>query len=431
MGTKDSKKKAPKRMAADKEKEKKKKTTRKKVVKEEAEVKKPKRVAKKAETKKVAKRATKKATKPKHEKKELDNISKIQRDGSIIRTSKNVKEKYRPLKEDDYEFSDDIFSAFQRAESQYNEASDINNYDLVDSEENDGTKELVRVRSKKQAKRYKAREEEKKKSIEKEKKDKRKNKTKRRIIICVEIVLVIIIIISAIYIIKWFIVNNNSKSEQDSLLAAVTINIEPEENVDIKEAIKSKELNADDYSIDFNTLQSKNSDTVAWLKVNNTNIEYVVTQSSDNEYYLTHSFDNSTNSAGWVFADFRDEFDGSSENIVIYGHNRKDGSMFGTLRYCLTADWFSKDCNQIIVLNTPNGKYNYQIFSVYSVLNEDYYITTDFSSTEEYQTFLNTIASRTINDFGVGVTTDDKILTLSTCSANNKYRTVVHAKLIN
>lgn len=423
-------------MAADKEKEKK-KTTRKKVAKKETEEKKPKRATKKAEAKKVAKKATtkkkestKKVTKPKHEKKELDNISKIQRDGSVIRTSKVVKEKYKPLKEDDYDFTDDIFSAFQRAESQYNEASDINNYDYVESDENEGQKELVRVRSKKQAKRYKVIEEEKQKNKEKEKKNKKKNKRKRRIIIVIEIILVLIIIASAIYIFKWLSDNKSSKDEQDSLLAAVKVDIEVEDGVDIKEAIKSNPLDAKNYSIDFNTLKSKNSDTVGWLKVNNTSIEYVVVQSSDNEYYLTHSFDNSTNSAGWVFADFRDEFDGSSENIVIYGHNRKDGSMFGTLRYCLTADWFSKDCNKIIVLNTPNGKYNYQIFSVYSVLNEDYYITTDFSNNEEYQEFLNTISSRTINDFGVGVTTEDKILTLSTCSANNKYRTVVHAKLI-
>ena len=71
----------------------------------------------------------------------------------------------------------------------------------------------------------------------------------------------------------------------------------------------------------------------------------------------------------------------------------------------------------------------WQVFSVYKVPNETYYLTTDFSSDDEYSKFLKTIKGRSVHNFDVSVSSSDKILTLSTCSSNNK-RVVVHAKLV-
>ena len=71
----------------------------------------------------------------------------------------------------------------------------------------------------------------------------------------------------------------------------------------------------------------KNPDIKAYIKVNNTNIDYVVVQSSNNNYYLNHNFNKEYNTAGWIFFDYKNKLDGTDKNIIIYGHNTKDNSM--------------------------------------------------------------------------------------------------------
>ena len=86
------------------------------------------------------------------------------------------------------------------------------------------------------------------------------------------------------------------------------------------------------YTIDFSSLKKKNPDTVAHIKVNNTNIDYVVVKSKDNSYYLKHNFEKKYSGAGWIFADYHNKFDGTDKNIVLYAHRMLNGSMFGTLK---------------------------------------------------------------------------------------------------
>ena len=85
---------------------------------------------------------------------------------------------------------------------------------------------------------------------------------------------------------------------------------------------------------------------------------------------------------GWVFADYRLNVDGTDRNYIIYGHNRRDGSMFGTLKNILTADWYNNEENLKIVYVAKDEYAEYQVFSVYQVENEDYYITTSFTDAE-------------------------------------------------
>ena len=169
---------------------------------------------------------------------------------------------------------------------------------------------------------------------------------------------------------------------------------------------------------------------MAWIKVNNTNIEYPIVKTSNNSYYLTHSFDKSYNSAGWPFADYKNKFDGTDKNIVMYGHNRKDGSMFATLKNVLSPEWYNNEKNRNIIFNTENENSIYEVFSVYQIENEEYYIQTEFKTKDKFEKFIKTIKKRSIKDFGVEVTSEDSILTLSTCANNNKYRVVLHAKKV-
>ena len=107
-------------------------------------------------------------------------------------------------------------------------------------------------------------------------------------------------------------------------------------------------------NVNFDELIKKNSDTIAWINVNNTNINYPVVQTNDNEYYLTHSYDKSSNEAGWVFLDFRNHSDFSDRNNIIYAHSRLDKTMFGSLSRVLKSDWYTDKSNHIIRISTPN-----------------------------------------------------------------------------
>lgn len=246
------------------------------------------------------------------------------------------------------------------------------------------------------------------------KKQKKKNKNFFNGIIY--LILIGLLIYSGIKIFKWNKENSNNNNITDKINEAVTV----EKNSEGKE----------DFNINFNTLKKQNEDTVAWIKVNNTNVKYPVVKAKDNSFYLTHSFDKSNNSAGWIFADYKNKFDDTDKNIVIYGHNRRDGSMFSSLKNALNPNWYNNDLNRNILLYTENGEYNYEIFSIYKIESEDYYIKTEFNDENDFEDFLNTVTKRSVQDFGVNVSKDDSILTLSTCANNNKYRVVIHAKKV-
>lgn len=182
-------------------------------------------------------------------------------------------------------------------------------------------------------------------------------------------------------------------------------------------------------NVDITELKEKNSDTVGWINVNNTNINYPFVQTKDNSYYLNHSFDKKYNEAGWVFLDYRNSKNLNNKNTILYAHSRLDKTMFGSLSKVLKSSWYNNKDNHIIRLSTDTENTLWQIFSVYKIPEESYYITTNFNNNEEYNKFLNTIKQRSIHNFNTNLDTNDKILTLSTCYSDTE-RTVVHAKLI-
>lgn len=183
-------------------------------------------------------------------------------------------------------------------------------------------------------------------------------------------------------------------------------------------------------SVNLNDLIKQNKDTIGWLIVKNTNVNYPVVQTTNNEFYLKHSFDRSKNNAGWVFADYRDDFKNLRKNTIIYAHGRKDKVMFGSLTDTLKKDWYTDKDNQIIQLSTKYYNTMWQIVSIYKIKAESYYITTDFESDNEFLEFAETMVSRSIYNFNVPISEDDRFLTLSTCYNDNGVRLVVQAKLV-
>ncbi len=244
------------------------------------------------------------------------------------------------------------------------------------------------------------------------------SKIRNKKVMIIRIILFIIIIVCVINIIKWLLENKKNK---DLLNDMTTL-------VKVANTINIEETEVEQYTVEFEKLKDKNPDIFAWIKVKGTSIEYPIVQAKDNLYYLTHSLDKNYNSAGWIFADYRNKIDGTDKNLVIYGHNRRDGSMFGTLKDVLKKEWYDTSENQYITFETEDKPEIYQVFSVYQIKAEDYYIKTDFNNDKEFEDFINTIKSRSIKDFKNEVTKADNIITLSTCGNDNRYRVVLHAK---
>lgn len=208
------------------------------------------------------------------------------------------------------------------------------------------------------------------------------------------------------------------------------IDVDKNNNI-IKELRNNIKINKEDkeYKVDFKSLKEQNSDTVCYLKVSGTKIDYVVVKGEDNSFYLNHNFNKEYNSAGWIFMDYHNNLV-DDRNIVIYGHNMRDGSMFGSLDSTLKKEWQEDKNNQKIMLVKEDGTYYYQVFSTYTIEPEEYYIKTDFSSNDNFYSFIKELKSRSNYDYNVEVNENDKILTLSSCTNSGKNRVVLHAKLI-
>ena len=220
---------------------------------------------------------------------------------------------------------------------------------------------------------------------------------------------------------------------QDILASTKVLENEKKENIDKIEYIPSgdNEYNNIGYiSVDFNDLIAKNNETVGWIKVNNTNVNYSVVQHNDNEYYLRHDFNKKYNINGWVYADYRDDFEYFGSNTIIYAHNMTDRSMFGSLVWCLKDSWYTNSENHYIKMSTPKANTVWKIFSIYTIKPEVYYLRTYFESEEEHKTFIDNLTDRSIYDFQENVSVNDKILTLSTCTDDGTKRIIIHAKMV-
>jgi len=258
-------------------------------------------------------------------------------------------------------------------------------------------------------------------------------------------IIIAIIILSILSICLYKITKKNDtkslKENIEKIESQITDKLDDVENR-IEEDIASNELITEEqikevsayyknYSKVYNELLDINSDTVGWLTVNNTKINYPVVQSKDNEYYLNHAYDKSNNIGGWIFADYRNDMDLISKNTIIYGHNISNSDlMFSTLKNTLDSNWYNNQNNLNINFSIKDKEYTWKIFSMYTIEVTSDYLYTEFNTDNDYLNFLQKLKDRSINNFNEVLTSEDKILTLSTCYKDDKHRVVVHAKLI-
>lgn len=184
--------------------------------------------------------------------------------------------------------------------------------------------------------------------------------------------------------------------------------------------------------VDFDKLKSVNEDVVGWIYVDALpDISYPIVKGKDNQTYLHQTYEKNYNFAGTIFVDYENSGDFSDCNTLVYGHNMKNGSMFGHLKKFREDDKLYKQDKYFWIL-TPERNYRYEIISAYTTgVNSDTY-TLFKGPGEEFEKYLETIKGYSeIQTDDTDLTIKDRIVTLSTCTGNESTRFVVQGKRVD
>ncbi len=187
---------------------------------------------------------------------------------------------------------------------------------------------------------------------------------------------------------------------------------------------------------EYKNLLNKNKKLIGWVKIDDTNIDYPVMQTSDNEYYLTHNLNQENDRNGSIFMDKDCDVLKPSTNYIIYGHHMKSGNMFGKLDLYQDESYCKE--HPYIQFDTIYEKGTYEVMYVFRsrVYREEeivfkYYQFIDANSEQEFDSYMSEMASMSLYDTGVTAEYGDQLLTLSTCDYQEKNgRFVVVAKKV-
>ena len=179
--------------------------------------------------------------------------------------------------------------------------------------------------------------------------------------------------------------------------------------------------------IDFAQLKSVNEDIVGWLRIRALDISYPVVQGEDNDFYLHRTFEKTDNFAGCLFFNYLNKPDLTDQNTIVYGHNMRNGSMFGKLKQFREEGKFEK--SKFFCIFTPDFIYQYRIFAVTVVNKTGLTYQTGFTD-EQFDEFIDYAFEHSEIEAGdVEVTKEDRIVTLSTCTGDDSTRFAVMGKL--
>lgn len=243
------------------------------------------------------------------------------------------------------------------------------------------------------------------------------------------LLLVMIFLLGVNVYIRFYDVDNNvtrvSSNTINNKLVATEVGKLDEKELNLYKRYSKLDIN----SVSISELKKTNEQVSSWITVDGTNINYPVVHTDNNDYYLNHDINKNVKLSGWIFMDYRNTEDMSDDNTIFYGHNLANKTAFGSLENVYKKDWLDNSNHYIVILN-DYGKHVYEVFSIYTIDPEVYYLQTIFDDKDYYYEFLKNIRDRSVYDFNVELKKTDKIITLSTCTSDNKNRNVVHARLI-
>lgn len=244
-------------------------------------------------------------------------------------------------------------------------------------------------------------------------------------------------IVSSVMLVNLLVIRpavNDSQNEQIRNMLVVN---EPEIDPATGKTITKKPIDGSQGTlVDFSKLVKENDDTIGWIKVPNTKIDYVVCQppeGEDHEYYLYKDFYKNYDTYGTVFLDYRSKLD--SQNLILHGHNMRDGRMFGTLKYFEDLSFYKK--NPVFTFNTIYEKSQWKIISIMKTNTLESqgeffnYLRGDFENDYDFLNFIYQIRERSIIDTPVTANENDTLVTLSTCTYDfSQFRFVVVARKV-
>ena len=237
-----------------------------------------------------------------------------------------------------------------------------------------------------------------------------------------------------VYLVSVFLGYHESAKEYSSLerevfeqnAEGVTVETEDAGQSDSTSADKEDTLSTEDKQVlqKLAGLQEENKDVIGWIRFDAMDISYPIMQGADNDYYLDHTFSGEENAAGSIFMEAANTSDFEDCHTIVYGHNMKDGSMFGSLKNYKKKDYYKG--NGYFTIYTLKSVYRYRIFAYYDISMYGDVYNIEFEPDDYFKQFIDNMVKRSYYDTGVRPEKTDKILTLSTCSTEGN-RFVVNA----
>ncbi len=184
-----------------------------------------------------------------------------------------------------------------------------------------------------------------------------------------------------------------------------------------------------DFEIDLEKLNKENSDVIGWIYIKDTPVNYPLLIDDNNDYYLKHTYNNIYSDFGSIFIDSRCSGDFEDANTIIYGHNTKNGSMFGSLKKYKSVDYRNE--HPYVYIIKPDMAYKFEVVSAQTVTTDNSVYTLNFASDSEHEKWYESVLNGSeftadTSDFKK----NDKTITLSTCTTGNENeRFVVVARL--
>lgn len=227
------------------------------------------------------------------------------------------------------------------------------------------------------------------------------------------VLLVVIMVFSAFMIIKtmW------EYSEADDIykdLQSEFVETKSEEDVNTDDTKSNTEaLETAPISVDFASLLEQNLDIVGWLYCPDTPINYPVVKGKDNSQYLRADLNGKYLVSGTVFTDYRNGAVGEDANYIVYGHNMKNGTMFGSLVKYKAQSYY--DEHPVLYYLTPNGDYKIELYAGI-VVKRDSVIYSPNPAETEFDEFMAYAKEHSTFHSDVEITENDMLITLSTCS---------------
>jgi len=181
-------------------------------------------------------------------------------------------------------------------------------------------------------------------------------------------------------------------------------------------------------SVDVQTLQMDYPNVVGWIMFENEDISYPIMQATDNDYYLDRAYDGKKSSSGSIFLDAYSTSDFTDFHTIIYGHNMKNLSMFGRLKYYKTkSDYYNT--HRYFQIFKKDEILRYEIFAYQeSSIKSNFF---DLQNNIHPSDILSELTSNSMVSSEIDVNTDDKVITLSTCTSNEDYRFTISAVLVD